>query len=69
MTRGNIYIISFWNSQNLLDGIHTITVMVLSGNKMQTYNDEYASAPMIVSGTFKDLLKGRPFICAYKMKD
>ena len=35
---------------------------------MQTYNDEYASVPMIVSGTFKDLLKGRPFICAYKMK-
>lgn len=68
MTRGNIYIISFWNSQNLLDGIHTITVKVLSGNKMQTYNDEYASVPMIVSGTFKDLLKGRPFICAYKMK-
>ena len=68
MQKDKIYIISFWNRRSIFDGIHTIAVKVIKRNKIQCYNDIYSDKPTIVSGTFKKLLKGRPFIIGYKMK-
>ena len=68
MQKDKIYIISFWNRRSIFDGIHTIAVKVIKRNNIQCYNDIYSDKPTIVSGTFKKLLKGRPFIIGYKMK-
>lgn len=68
MKKGKIYVISFWNSRNIFDGIHTIAIKVKKKNKMLSYNDHrYLDAPELIPGTFKRLLKGRPFIIGYKM--
>ena len=68
MKKGRIYIVSFWNSQDIFDGIHTIAVKVKKKNEMESYNDEYSTRPCTVHGSFKNLLKGRPFIIGYRMR-
>lgn len=62
-----VYIVSFWNSQNVFKGIHTIAVKIKNKDKMISYNEQYSGTPK-VNGTFEDLLKGRPFIISYRMR-
>ncbi len=68
MKKGNVYIISFWNSQHIFDGIHTIAVKVKNRNEMKSYNDQYSDYAKSVYGTFKKLLEGRPFIIGYRIR-
>lgn len=68
MKKGGVFIVSFWNSKNILKGIHTIAIKVKSKNRIKSYNDVYSDSSKTVKGTFKKLLKNRPFIIGYKMK-
>ena len=59
---GGVFIVSFWNSKNILKRIHTIAIKVKSKNRIKSYNDVYSDSSKTVKGTFKKLLKNRPFI-------
>ena len=62
MKKGGVFIVSFWNSKNILKRIHTIAIKVKSKNRIKSYNDVYSDSSKTVKGTFKKLLKNRPFI-------
>lgn len=66
MKKRNVYVVSFWNSKNIYDQLHTISVKVKKRNKVTTYNDPQNDKCKLLS--FKGLLKGRPYILGYKVK-
>ncbi len=68
MKKGSVYIVSFWNSGDIYNGVHTIAVKVKKKNQIETYNKDYSDKPGIVKGKFKKLLKGNPFIIGYKLR-
>ena len=68
MKKNSVYIVSFWNSSDIYDELHTIAVKVKKNNRIETYNKKYSKKPGIVKGKLKKLLKGNPFIIGYKLR-